>query len=261
MFNLLSSMELKLKPAAVLLLAALIVALSAGQTFAHMALPSVNIDFDGDEDPEALGTGVRLLIILTVLAVAPALLVMATSFTRVIVVLSFIRHGLATRQMPPNQVLIGLALFITFFVMAPVWQTVYAEAWVPLQEEELETEQAYAAAVEPVRDFMLDYTRENDLQLFINFSGADQPETPEDVPIYALVPAFAISELKTAFQMGFIIFLPFIVIDMVVASTLMSMGMLMLPPMMISLPFKILLFVMVDGWHLVIRSLLEGLTA
>lgn len=225
----------------------------------ELALPSVNIDLNSDEDdPGSLGTGIQLILILTVLAVAPALLLLVTSFTRIVIVLSFVRNALATQQMPPNQVLIGLALFMTVFVMTPVWQQVYSDAWVPLQTGEATMEVAYARATVPVRDFMLRYTRERDLDLFLGFADAQPPDSPEDVPLYALVPAFAISELKTAFQMGFLVFLPFIVIDMVVASTLMSMGMLMLPPMMISLPFKILLFVLVDGWHLVVRSLVSG---
>ncbi len=226
---------------------------------AEMALPGINVDIGSAEDAEATGTGVRLLLLLTVLAVAPALLIMLTSFTRIVIVLSFVRTALATQQMPPNQVLIGLAVFMTIFVMAPVWGPVYSDAWIPFRDGELSIEEAYETATEPFHDFMLQFTRERDLDLFLEFSGAERPAEPEDIPKYALVPAFAISEMKTAFQMGFVIFLPFIVIDMVVASTLMSMGMLMLPPMMISLPFKILLFVMVDGWHLVIKSLLEGL--
>lgn len=223
------------------------------------ALPTIDVETDGDE-LGTLGTGMRLLLILTVLAVAPAILLMVTSFTRVVIVLSFVRNALATQQMPPNQVLVGLALFITVFVMSPVWTQVYQDVWVPLQEGQIVMEVAYERASVPIRDFMMQYTRERDLELFLSFAGEELPESPEDVSLYTLVPAFAISELKTAFQMGFIIFLPFIVIDMVVASTLMSMGMLMLPPMMISLPFKVLLFVMVDGWHLVMKSLLEGLT-
>ncbi len=221
------------------------------------ALPSVDIELD--DELGATGTGLRLLLLLTVLAVAPAILVMMTSFTRTVVVLAFVRNALGTQQMPPNQVLLGLALFITVFVMMPVWQPIYADAWIPLQEGTIGWEEAYARAEDPLRDFMLEHTRGRDLQLFLGFSQEAPPETPEEVPLYALVPAFAISELKTAFQMGFVIFLPFIVIDMVVASTLMAMGMLMLPPMMISLPFKVLLFIMVDGWHLIIQSLLDGL--
>ncbi len=227
---------------------------------APLAEPLFNFELNEGEEVPALGTGVRLLLLLTVLAVAPAVLLMITCFTRIVIVLGFVRNALATQQMPPNQVLLGLALFMTIFVMAPVWGEVYEEAWVPLQEGEIAMDAAYANAAAPVSDFMLQYTRERDLELFLEFAGEDRPDSPDDVPLYTLIPAFATSELKTAFQMGFIVFLPFIVIDMVVASTLMSMGMLMLPPMMISLPFKILLFVMVDGWHLVMQSLLEGLT-
>jgi len=226
---------------------------------AELGIPGIDVELDED-NPEALGTGFQLLLILTVLAVAPAILLMVTCFTRIVIVLGFVRNALATRQMPPNQVLIGLALFMTIFVMAPVWGQVYEEAWVPLQDNEITLDEAYTSAAEPISNFMLQYTREQDLELFLGFAGTDQPDTPEDVPLHVLIPAFATSELKTAFQMGFIVFLPFIVIDMVVASTLMAMGMLMLPPMMISLPFKVLLFVMVDGWHLVMKSLLEGLS-
>ncbi len=238
----------------------LVVLPHAGARAAELSLPDVNVRWEDGEDALATGTGVRLFLLLTVLAVAPALLVMVTSFTRIVIVLAFVRTALATQQMPPNQVLIGLAVFMTFFVMAPVWGPVYEDVWIPFQDGDIGFEEAYEEASDPFRDFMMGFTRERDLELFLGFSGADQPDEPEDVPLYALVPAFAISEMKTAFQMGFVIFLPFIVIDMVVASTLMSMGMLMLPPMMISLPFKILLFVLVDGWHLIIQSLLEGLT-
>ncbi len=227
---------------------------------APFALPGVNIKLEDGGEEQLTGTGLRLFLLLTILAVAPAILIMVTSFTRIVVVLSFVRTALATQQMPPNQVLIGLAVFMTFFVMAPVWGPVYSDVWIPFQAGEITFEEAYGEAVDPFRDFMMTYTRERDLELFLGFAEVEPPESPDDVPLFALVPAFAISELKTAFQMGFVIFLPFIVIDMVVASTLMSMGMLMLPPMMISLPFKILLFVLVDGWHLIIQSLLDGLT-
>lgn len=221
-------------------------------------LPSVTIEFAESEEPAAWSTAMRLLLLLTVLSLAPAVLVMMTSFTRIVIVLSFVRHALATQQMPPNQVLIGLALFLTFFVMAPVWQVAYDEAWLPFQAGEIDQAAAFAAAAEPVREFMFAQTRERDLALFLDYAGTAPPNDPSEVPLYALIPAFAVSELKTAFQMGFMIFVPFIVIDMIVASTLMSMGMLMVPPMMISLPFKILLFILVDGWNLVVRSLLES---
>ena len=190
------------------------------------------------------------------LTLAPAIVVMLTSFTRIIVVLSFVRSALALQQMPPNQVLIGLALFLTMFTMAPTWQELYTEGLQPYLAGELTEAEALAPASEPVREFMFRHTREQDLGLFIDMAGAGRPETPDDVPTMTLIPAFIISELRTAFQLGFILFIPFLVIDMIVASTLMSMGMLMLPPVMISLPFKVLLFVMVDGWYLVTRSLL-----
>ncbi|WP_096189114.1 flagellar type III secretion system pore protein FliP [Evansella halocellulosilytica] len=216
-------------------------------------IPALDIFSD---DPENLTATVQLLLLLTVLAIAPGILILMTCFTRIVVVLSFVRSGLATQQMPPNQVLIGLALFITFFIMAPVFAEVNEEALQPLFEGEINQEEAFDAAALPMKEFMAQHTREKDLALFMGYAGLDRPESLEDIPLTSLVPAFAISELKTAFQIGFMIFIPFLVIDMVVASVLMSMGMMMLPPVMISLPFKILLFVMVDGWHLVVRSLL-----
>lgn len=216
-------------------------------------IPALDIFSD---NPSDLTATVQLLIFLTVLSLAPAILILMTCFTRVVVVLSFVRSGLATQQMPPNQVIIGLALFITFFVMAPVFSEVNDQALQPLFQGEMTQEEAFESAAVPIKEFMAQHTREKDLALFMGYAGLDKPETLEDIPLSSLVPAFAISELKTAFQIGFMIFIPFLVIDMVVASVLMSMGMMMLPPVMIALPFKILLFVMVDGWHLVVRSLL-----
>lgn len=181
-----------------------------------------------------------------------------TCFTRIVIVLSFVRTALATQQMPPNQVLIGLSLFLTFFIMAPTMQEVNEQALTPLFNEEINLEQAYEKASIPFKEFMSAHTRQKDLALFLEYSGAEAPASIEDIPLTSLVPAFAISEIKTAFQIGFMIFIPFLVIDMVVASVLMSMGMMMLPPVMISLPFKILLFVLVDGWYLVVKSLLQS---
>lgn len=241
--------------AALLFLGVLLV---AGEASAQTVIPRLTIGVDQAESPEQVAVTLQILFLLTVLSLAPALLIMTTSFTRIVVVLSFVRSALATNQMPPNQVLIGLALFLTFFIMAPTWQTVSQEALMPYLAQEIGQEEAIARALEPIREFMFRHTRERDLALFLEMSGAGQPVDPSDVPTSALVPAFVISELKSAFQMGFILFVPFLVIDMIVASTLMSMGMLMLPPVMISLPFKILLFVMVDGWHIVVRSLLLG---
>ncbi len=216
------------------------------------------IDVFSGSDAESVSTSVRLLLLLTVLSLAPSILILMTSFTRILIVLSFVRTSLATQQMPPNQVLIGLALFMTFFIMAPTFQEVNEEALQPLFEEEVTLEEAYENASVPIKEFMSKHTREKDLALFMNYAEIERPETIQDIPLTALVPAFAISELKTAFQMGFMIFVPFLVIDMAVASVLMSMGMMMLPPVMISLPFKILLFVLVDGWYLITHSLLDG---
>lgn len=210
-----------------------------------------------NSNPETVSTSVKLLLLLTVLTIAPSILIMVTSFTRIVIVLSFVRTGLGTQQTPPNQVIIGLSLFMTFFIMAPTFSQVNDEALKPLFNNEINLEEAYSKAVVPFKEFMSKYTRQEDLALFLEYTGAEPPESVEDIPLSALVPAFTISELKTAFQIGFMIFIPFLVIDMVVASVLMSMGMMMLPPVMISLPFKILLFVLVDGWHLVVKSLLQ----
>lgn len=216
------------------------------------------INMFSDSDPESVATSVKLLLLLTVLSLAPSILILMTSFTRIIIVLSFVRTALGTQQMPPNQVLVGLALFLTFFIMAPTFHEINEEALQPLFAEEISLDEAYEQASAPMKEFMASHTRQKDLALFMNYAEMEKPETVEDIPITTLVPAYAISELKTAFQMGFMIFVPFLIIDMAVASVLMSMGMMMLPPVMISLPFKILLFVLVDGWYLITQSLLEG---
>ncbi|MZQ96816.1 MAG: flagellar type III secretion system pore protein FliP [Acidaminobacter sp.] len=203
-------------------------------------------------------TGVLgLMVLLTILSLAPSFLILTSAFTRIMVVMSFLRSALGTQQAPPNQVVIGLALFLTFFVMAPVYTEVNEEALKPFTAGSITQEEAIEKAVIPVKRFMLSNTREKDLALFIKLSDT-YPDTPEEVSLVTLTPAFVISELRVAFQIGFLLFLPFIVIDLVVSSILMSMGMFMLPPVMISLPFKLLLFVMVDGWHLVVTSLIEG---
>lgn len=180
-----------------------------------------------------------------------------TCFTRIVIVLSFVRTSLATQSMPPNQVLIGLALFLTFFIMAPTFSEINKEALTPLMDNKISLDEAYTKAEEPIKE-MSKHTRQKDLALFMNYAKMDKPESLKDIPLTTMVPAFAISELKTAFQIGFMIFIPFLIIDMVVASVLMSMGMMMLPPVMISLPFKILLFVLVDGWYLIVKSLLQS---
>lgn len=224
-----------------------------------LQLPDINLQVGGTGDkPQDISSALQLIILLTVLSLAPAILILLTSFTRIIVVLAFVRSSLATQQMPPNQILIGLALFLTFFVMAPTFQEVNRDALQPYMKGEITQQQAYSTGMKPLRTFMIKQTREKDLALFVKMSHIQRPRNFNDIPNYVLIPAFVISELKTAFQIGFIIFVPFLVIDMVVASALMSMGMMMLPPMMISLPFKILLFVLVDGWNLVIQSLIAS---
>ncbi len=231
----------------------LIILLPAANVLAQPA-PILEININGEEGTDWV-FGLQLLFLLTVLSLAPSIIIMMTSFTRIVVVLSLLRSALATQRMPPNQVLVGLALFLTVFIMAPVFQEINEVALQPYMQEEIGEEEALNRGLEPIRDFMFRYTRERDLALFVQLSGADRPGGPDDVETHLLIPAFIISELARAFQIGFLIYIPFIVIDMIVASTLMSMGMLMLPPVMISLPFKILLFVLVDGWYLVIKSL------
>lgn len=216
------------------------------------------ISIFSESDPTNVSTSVKLVIVLTVLSLAPSILILMTSFARIVIVLSFTRTALATQSMPPNQVIIGLALFLTFFIMAPTFQQVNEQALQPLFDEEIGLEEAYDKASLPFKEFMAKHTRQKDLELFIEYNQAERPESIEDIPLTMLVPAFALSEIKTAFQMGFMIFIPFLVIDMIVASALMSMGMMMLPPVMISLPFKILLFILVDGWYLVMKSLLQS---
>lgn len=216
------------------------------------------LDFFNSNSPENVSTTVKLLLLLTVLSLAPSILILMTCFTRIVIVLSFVRTALATQQMPPNQVIVGLSLFLTFFIMAPTFQQINKTALTPLFNNKITLDQAYDRASVPLKEFMSKQTRQKDLQLFLDYAKAKNPKSIKNIPLTALVPAFAISEMKTAFQIGFMIFIPFLVIDMVVASVLMSMGMMMLPPVMISLPFKILLFVMVDGWYLVVKSLLQS---
>lgn len=221
-------------------------------------LPGVNLSINTADSPgDVVGT-VKLLILLSLIALAPAFILMVTSFTRIIVVLSLLRGAVGVATTPPNQVLIGLALFLTLFIMAPTYNQINNNAIKPYVANQITQEQAINEAYKPLRAFMLKQTREKDLSLFYSISNAQRPNTPDDVPITLLSPAFMISELKTAFQMGFMLYVPFLVVDIVVASTLMSMGMFMLPPVMISLPFKLLLFVMVDGWYLVVKSLVES---
>ena len=204
------------------------------------------------------GDSVQILLLVGAITLVPALLFTVTAFTRILVVLGFIRTGLGTPTAPPNQVLVGIALFLTLFVMAPTFGAVKTEALDPLAKKQITQGEAFERGQKPIREFMFKQTREKDLALFVKLAKMKRPKTRADIPTHVLIPAFIISELKTAFQIGFMIFLPFLVIDLVIASTLMSMGMIMLPPVFISLPFKILLFVLVDGWNLVTRSLVES---
>ncbi|MGE5676481.1 MAG: flagellar type III secretion system pore protein FliP [Pseudomonadota bacterium] len=223
-----------------------------------LPIPKIGLDIEAAENPQDVALSMQILFLLTILSLAPSLLIMLTSFTRIIIVLSFTRSALGTNSMPPNQVLIGLALFLTFFVMSPVITEVNQAAFAPYTRGEITQEVAIDRAEQPIRTFMFKYTREKDLALFLKLGEVNQPLAKNDIPTSALIPAFIISELKTAFEIGFFLYIPFLMIDMIVASTLMSMGMMMLPPIMISMPFKILLFVMVDGWNLIIRSLIMG---
>jgi flagellar biosynthetic protein FliP len=203
-------------------------------------------------------SAIKIIMMLTVLTLAPAILIMMTAFTRIIIVLSFVRQALGTQQMPPNQLLVGLALFLTFFVMQPFFNKINQDALQPYLNNQISQDVAVDKALAPIRTFMFHQTRASDLTLFIKLSKSEQPKTRADVPTTVLIPAFVLSELKTAFQIGFIVYLPFLVIDMVAASVLMAMGMMMLPPVVISLPFKIMLFVLVDGWTLLVGSLVKS---
>ena len=223
-------------------------------------LPSVTVDFGRTPEGPALSTTLQFVLLLTVLTLAPTILITTTCFTRLAVVLHFLRQGMGTQQTPSNQVLLSLALALTFFVMAPVGREIYQDVIQPLDRNELTIEQAMDKTAAPLKVFMLKHTRTKDLALFYSISKRPAPQTKADVTLDVLLPAFLISELKTAFEIGFMIFLPFLIVDMVVASILLSMGMMMLPPVVISMPFKVLLFVMVDGWHLIVGSLVKGYT-
>ncbi|WP_428978673.1 flagellar type III secretion system pore protein FliP [Alicyclobacillus mengziensis] len=220
-------------------------------------LPGISVNV-GNGSPTSVSTTLQIVFLLTILSLAPAILILMTSFTRIIVVLSFVRSALSLQTAPPNQVLIGLALFMTLFIMQPTLQTANQDALQPYLKGQITQQVALQRAELPFKEFMAKHTRQQDLDLFLQYRHLPETNNPKQIPFTALVPAYTISELKTAFQMGFMLYLPFLIIDLVVATTLMSMGMMMLPPVMISLPFKILLFVMVDGWYLVVKSLLAG---
>ena len=241
-----------------LLLAALSLILAATAGAEPLSLPTVSVGVGKVNKPADVSVVLQIFFVMTVISLAPSLLMMTTSFTRIVVVLSFLRSALGTQQAPSNQIVVGLSLFLTFFIMAPVWQQVNTQALQPYKANTITQEEALKRGVAPLRKFMLSQVREKDLALFINLSKLPRPKNADDIPTMTLIPAYMVSELKTAFQIGFLVFIPFLVLDMVVASVLMSMGMMMLPPVMISLPFKILLFVLVDGWGLVIGSLVKS---
>lgn len=225
---------------------------------AEATIPTVNLSLSAPDTPQQLVTTLNIIIVLTILALAPTIIFVMTSFLRIIVVFSFLRQAMGTQTMPPNTVLMTLALILTFFIMEPVATKSYDEGVRPYLAEQIGYEEAFTRAARPFKDFMLANTREKDLALFYRIRDLPNPSTTEEVPLSVLVPAFMISELKTAFEIGFLIYLPFLVIDMVVSSVLMSMGMMMLPPVMISLPFKLLIFVLVDGWNLLVQKLVES---
>jgi len=221
-------------------------------------IPSIHIAIGDAEEPADLAVTLKILLLITILSIAPTVLIMLTSFTRMVVVFSFLRHAMGTQQMPPNQVIISLALFLTFFIMMPVWNEINRSALQPYLAEEVSYETALEQAAQPLKQFMLKQTREKDLALLMKISKIKKLKRASDVPLTTLIPAFVISELRIAFQIGFLIYVPFLILDMVVACVLLSMGMLMLPPIMISLPFKLLLFVLVDGWYLIVGSLIRS---
>ena len=237
-------------------LTALVVAISGA---AHAQdLPTLSLDLNTTGSPQEVATTLQVLVGLTVLSLAPAIILMTTAFTRIVIVLAFVRQAMGTQSSPPNQILIGLSMFLTFFVMTPVLDRINETALQPYMENTITQQEALTAALVPMREFMFSQTSESDLALLLSMADREQPRVRDDVPTLTLIPAFMLSELKRAFEMGFLIYIPFLVIDMIVASVLMAMGMLMLPPPIISLPFKLLLFVLVDGWNLVVGSLVKS---
>lgn len=250
-----NSLPLSRKLLAVAGLSVLAFGLTACAGTPELSAPGVTLSVTQGGQPQEVATGVQLLVLLTVLSVAPAILILATSFTRIVIVLSMIRTAIGTPTIPPNQVVLGLSLILTFFIMSPTITKIDQQAIQPFLKKQIDQDMAIKLAIDPIRDFMYKQTRQQDIELFLQIGGDQRPQTLADIPTSALFPAFIISELRTAFTMGFIIYIPFLVIDMVISSVLLSMGMMMLPPSLVSLPFKVLLFVMVDGWYLITRSL------
>jgi len=242
----------------VVLVTVLVLFLPVSNAWAQAPAPLISIGLDQQADQSKVAVVMQLFLLMTVLSLAPSILIMLTSFTRIAIVFSLLRQAMGTNQLPPNQVVIGLSLFLTFYVMAPVWQQVNQDALQPLLAKEIDQKQALEKALVPIRAFMVSQTREKDLALLVNVAKLDRPKNVDEVPTTVLIPSFIISELKTAFQIGFMLYVPFLIIDMVVASVLLSMGMMMLPPIMVSLPFKLMIFVLADGWHLIVGSLVKS---
>lgn len=234
------------------------VSLPSSVGYAQVSAPSLSLNLGDTDSPEGMVPILKIVAMLTILSIAPAILLMMTSFTRILIVLSFVRQALGTMTMPPNQVILGLALFLTMFTMSPVWSVVYERSLEPYIDHKIGQEDALERFLEPVRSFMLQETRKDDLALFYNIAKKPKPQSKEEVEMSVLMPAFMISELKTAFQIGFLIYIPFLIIDMVISSVLMAMGMMMLPPTVVSLPFKLVLFVLVDGWSLIVSSVVRS---
>jgi flagellar biosynthesis protein FliP len=253
------SHDSRIRPALmIIILLLMLIAFSESVHAATFPLPSFEVNIGETEDPSQIASSLQILLLLTILSLAPAILIMLTSFTRIVIVLGFLRRAIATQTTPPNQVIIGLALFLTLFTMRTVIADINTNALQPYLSEEINQIEAFENAMDPIREFMFRQTREKDLAMFMEIANEGPFENLQDISNTILIPSFIISEMKTAFQIGFVLFIPFIVLDMVIASTLLSMGMMMLPPAMISLPFKLLLFIMVDGWNIIIRSLVTS---
>ncbi|KAF0142409.1 MAG: flagellar type III secretion system pore protein FliP [Ignavibacteriales bacterium] len=251
-------MSKKFLAVVILLLLVFAIQTQAQQAQQTIPFPKINLDVGTAKDGGDVSVTLQILLMMTILSLAPSIVIMTTSYLRIIIVFHFLKSALGTQQMPPSQLLAGVALFLTFFVMAPTWNKVNDEALKPLMDNKLTTQQAYDKGIEPIRQFMFKNVRDEDLELFIGLSQQARPATRNDVATYILIPAFVLSELRAGFIMGFFLFIPFIMVDMIVSSILMSMGMMMMPPMMISLPFKILLFILVDGWNLIVSSLVRS---
>lgn len=250
-----------MKKAALLLILVFILlnpAMLHAQTTAPLSLPKLGISIGSSNNPGDISSTLQILLLITVLSLAPSLVIMTTSYLRIIIVFHFLKTALGTPQMPPGQLVAGISLFITFFIMAPTWGNVNDVALKPLMNGQITAEQAYDRGIEPIREFMFRNVRNDDLELFIGMANLKRPNDRKDLPTYVVIPAFVLSELRAGFIIGFFLFIPFLMIDMIIASILMSMGMMMLPPTLISLPFKILLFILVDGWHLIVGSVVRS---